>query len=748
MMAVASAEKRPLKRQKLGPPDVYPQDAKQKEDELDDVSVKQGFTHRPQIQDEYSSAQNTSITPAKVANYFNAILKKKAECNYCCTARKKWQIIIKAIMDKMTSAYQESKVAESKIKKRQQPDIAQEWTQTLTRLLREQLNKIAEIYLGNPSAATPPVGTPAGSSTPGGTMTSPASVTSTPSSTPAQPPQSSPHNPGLSGSSSGSTPASGTGQNTTAAQLTHVLRNWNYCLQLAHFMYQSEYLSRKLAHYSAVKLTQLCHDSGYSSPRPQSPVNPSSNGISVSAPASGSNQPAGSTVNPLMSTFQELLSCHQHRPVVQATSCFIQAITLDCPTAMVWNNAGEGKASSWLTGSPLDLLPCPPSDLPMPPRYNNQHIRAQLRVMEEHIRQRSRSAENRWSLDKYALNVAGSTINRVLGALDSLDRHCFDRRCGEHRALVVARLLEKRQNNLSQAENDMPDEKDSVTSNQMVTPGGCTFQGLLLKFLDTQAPVYDENALSVRSQEFGNLVLLFSELIRQDVFSHDTYMCTLISRGDLATGTPDLKADSSFGEKKEDGTDNIDDDLGKILQKIAVNTSLEESGSGGRGELGVEGKQRPPRHLVYAQHFPLPQDDAYMHEINQRYVLLYGVGKARDEARAAVKKLTKEISKLFSKKCSNDIAEGGKVKKSSRGEFNFENILSRFCALSYFDQHHITSTVAAQYQYVAHVLLAPHRAGVTSWGVPGSLTLTSTISLSSPASSAYLMPPPPVAFDS
>lgn len=61
----------------------------------------------------------------------------------------------------------------------------------------------------------------------------------------------------------------------------------------------------------------------------------------------------------------------------------------------------------------------------------------------------------------------------------------------------------------------------------------------------------DENALSVRSQEFGNLVLLFSELIRQDVFSHDTYMCTLISRGDLATGTPDLKADSSFGEKKE-----------------------------------------------------------------------------------------------------------------------------------------------------------------------------------------------------
>ena len=49
-------------------------------------------------------------------------------------------------------------------------------------------------------------------------------------------------------------------------------------LQYLDEITQSEYLSRKLAHYSAAKLTQLCHDSGYSSPRPQSPINPSSNG--------------------------------------------------------------------------------------------------------------------------------------------------------------------------------------------------------------------------------------------------------------------------------------------------------------------------------------------------------------------------------------------------------------------------------------------------------------------------------------
>ena len=35
---------------------------------------------------------------------------------------------------------------------------------------------------------------------------------------------------------------------------------------------------------------------------------------------------------------------------------------------------------------------------------------------------------------------------------------------------------------------------------------------------------------------FGNLVHLFYELVRNDVFSHDAYMCTLISRGDLLSG--------------------------------------------------------------------------------------------------------------------------------------------------------------------------------------------------------------------
>lgn len=52
----------------------------------------------------------------------------------------------------------------------------------------------------------------------------------------------------------------------------------------------------------------------------------------------------------------------------------------------------------------------------------------------------------------------------------------------------------------------------------------------------------------------------------------------------------------------------------------------------------------PPisRHFLYAKHFPLCQDDTVsQHDTNQRYILLFGVGKERDEKKHAVKKMSK-----------------------------------------------------------------------------------------------------------
>jgi mediator of RNA polymerase II transcription subunit 12 len=57
-----------------------------------------------------------------------------------------------------------------------------------------------------------------------------------------------------------------------------------------------------------------------------------------------------------------------------------------------------------------------------------------------------------------------------------------------------------------------------------------------MRFLDTEAPTEPGPAHSNRTV-FASLVHLFYELIKHDVFSHDIYMCSLISRGDLLSVT-------------------------------------------------------------------------------------------------------------------------------------------------------------------------------------------------------------------
>ena len=88
------------------------------------------------------------------------------------------------------------------------------------------------------------------------------------------------------------------------------------------------------------------------------------------------------------------------------------------------------------------------------------------------------------------------------------------------------------------------------------------------------------------------------------------------------------------------------------------------------------------------------KDDTSNHDSNQRHVLLYGVGKARDEARHQVKKVTKDVAKLFHKKFCVDVTEGGKPRKHSRSEFNFELVVQKFQLLSYFDRHVVTGQVS------------------------------------------------------
>ncbi|CAB4057506.1 MED12 [Lepeophtheirus salmonis] len=183
-----SEPKKFLRKPRLGLPDIYPQDVRQKEDELSGINLKQGF-----------SLIGGSIL--RVGSDFKTIVKRKIDLNtFPCvsskrqplntkdnftlvtakTARKadlwfkdlwsgvkslsllskkvpilnKREEIISSLMGvpvrravwliKMTAAYHTSMSETNKTKKRIfLPDPGLEWTQALTKFMREQLNDIS-----------------------------------------------------------------------------------------------------------------------------------------------------------------------------------------------------------------------------------------------------------------------------------------------------------------------------------------------------------------------------------------------------------------------------------------------------------------------------------------------------------------------------------------------------------------------------------------------------------------------------
>ncbi|XP_010011730.1 PREDICTED: mediator of RNA polymerase II transcription subunit 12-like protein, partial [Nestor notabilis] len=92
-------------------------------------------------------------------------------------------------------------------------------------------------------------------------------------------------------------------------------------------------------------------------------------------------------------------------------------------------------------------------------------------------------------------------------------------------------------------------------------------------------------------------------------------------------------------------------------------------------------------------------DESSSHECNQRMILLYGVGKERDEARHQLKKITKDILKILNKKSTTEMGvgdEGQKARKTKQEAFpTLETMFTKLQQLSYFDQHQVTSQISS-----------------------------------------------------
>ncbi|CAB1337452.1 unnamed protein product [Coregonus sp. 'balchen'] len=776
---ILSYEHRPLKRPRLGPPDVYPQDPKQKEDELTALNVKQGFNNQPAVSgDEHGSAKNVNFNPSKISSNFSSIIAEKLRYNtFPDTGKRKPQVNQKdnfwlvpifskkeevfgylakytvpvmrsAWMIKMTCAYHAA-ITETKVKKRHVIDPCIEWTQIITKYLWEQLQKVAEFYRQSPSQGC---GSPL------------------------------PANP---------------------AEVDTAMKQWEYNEKLAMFMFQdgmldrhefltwvlecfekysgefvqSAYLSRRLAYFCTRRLNLLLSDGSLGPGAGGHPAHSILAQPGNALPPTPTSQPTGG--NQPQTPFTDFYICPQHRPLVFGLSCMLQSIVLCCPSALVWHYSLTDSRNK--TGSPLDLLPISPSNLPMPGGNSTftQQVRAKVREIEEQVKDRGQAVEFRWSFDKCQETTAGFTIGRVLHTLEVLDNHSFEKsdfsnsldslynrifgsgqskdghemspdddavvtllcewavcckRSGRHRAMVVAKLLEKRQAEIEAercGESEVVDEKGSVSSGSLSAATLPVFQDVLLQFLDTQAPMLTEAGNESERVEFSNLVLLFCELIRHDVFSHNIYMCTLISRGDLASDShlprPRSPSDEPLdeSERKEQEAGSSDTGLSESME-IDHNSSAnfdemfsppmhceskgspspekpapEQEGKGACKDKALDPVfplvYEQPRHIQYATHFPIPQEESASHECNQRLVVLYGVGKQRDEARHAIKKITKDILKVLNRKSTAETGGEGQKRKRSKPEAfpTAEDIFSKFQHLSHFDQHQVTSQITS-----------------------------------------------------
>ncbi|KAB0373952.1 hypothetical protein FD755_014208 [Muntiacus reevesi] len=587
-------------------------------DELTAVNVKQGFNNQPAFTgDEHGSARNIVINPSKIGAYFSSILAEKLKLNtFQDTGKKKPQVNAKDNYWLVTARSQSaihswfSDLAGNKplaILAKKVPILSKK-EDVFAYLAKYSVPMVRATWLIKMTCAYY-------------SAISEAKIKKRPATDP------------------------------------NLGKPVSLCPQYSDEFVQSAYLSRRLAYFCARRLALLLSDSPglLAAHSPHVMMGP--NGSSLGAPSPG---PPGPGVSPVQLAFSDFASCAQHGPLVYGLSCMLQTVTLCCPSALVWNYSTNDSRSA-NPGSPLDLLQVAPSSLPMPGGNTafNQQVRARIYEVEQQIKQRGRAVEVRWSFDKCQESTAGVTISRVLHTLEVLDRHCFDRTDSSNSMeTLYHKIFWANQNKDNQercGESEVLDEKESISSASLAGSSLPVFQNVLLRFLDTQAPSLSDPNSECEKVEFVNLVLLFCEFIRHDVFSHDAYMCTLISRGDLsvtastrprspAGENPDEHYPKEHARKMEEqtimahmgidsGTANIFDEVDKndfktdfgsefpIFSPMPGESCENANPSLGR-RMSVNGekllKREKPRelifpsnydllrHLQYATHFPIP----------------------------------------------------------------------------------------------------------------------------------------------
>ena len=130
--------------------------------------------------------------------------------------------------------------------------------------------------------------------------------------------------------------------------------------------------------------------------------------------------------------FDKMTECPLHREQIVMLTTIVHAVQLGCMQSLVWNDIGDSKTESPYNGSPLDLLPLPPSSLLYTYNYygvspaTQSYVKSQLRKAETCIKRRSIAVENKWTCDKLKNATISLLQVKILAIIECLDKHCYD----------------------------------------------------------------------------------------------------------------------------------------------------------------------------------------------------------------------------------------------------------------------------------------------------------------------------------
>ncbi|KAL3315308.1 Mediator of RNA polymerase II transcription subunit 12 [Cichlidogyrus casuarinus] len=344
----------------------------------------------------------------------------------------------------------------------------------------------------------------------------------------------------------------------------------------------------------------------------------------------------------LLKDYKLLSSCPHHRCLVFSLTTLITALAISCPSACVWSRPSstcDNTVSinfSYLYSSPLDYLPCPLVALALPPGPENliELLVQIVRLLDKH----EFSSVSYQGLVRQILALLTNNATQLPALLRLLcDWAVTPYRVGMFRAVVIACMIE-----------DIKGQVSDVPSDELSN----LIQSTLVDYLANQAPtLHDSSSLQYATVEqdasFRSLICLFGELIDRQLFDYAAYIHYCIALGHVDSSMHPLAMESnshlntmprSFDDENlnsNEGPDSVRSDFGmRMPMPVYPRASL----------------LRQNRHLEYLCHFPLPQDDSYSSEINQRAQLMFGTGRVRERVKTDLKKFVREICRLFSRK--------------------------------------------------------------------------------------------------